>query len=230
LNLADYIVVNSLLEADTLSDVFMINSAKFYVVYNGIEDIFFNDVDPLIFKTKYNVPDKYIINIGNIEPRKNQLLFLSALKKFPDLNMISIGHIRDQNYFQECQHEGGKKFMLIDPLEYASELLVSALKGALFFAMPSTIETPSIAALEAAAVGKKVLITNEGSTTEYFQSLVQYIDPISAISMENAIEKILKQKDTSDLKQFMYNNYRWSHVVQALHDLYRNILTKQDVI
>lgn len=220
LNLADRIVVNSEMEAKELSNVFGINYDIFRIVYNGIEETFFERESSDIFKNKYNIVRPYILNIANIEPRKNQLNFLRALLSFPDVDLITIGNIRDKEYFDKCKKIAGKQFIHIESIEYASKLLKSALSGAEFFSMPSTLETPSIAALEAASSGLNVLITSEGSTKEYFKDTVTYIDPTNDVSIYNGIEILLKNKDKNFNISKEVSMYKWKNVVNNLKDIY----------
>ena len=128
---------------------------------------------------------KYILNVANIEPRKNQQMLLRAMKEYPELKLINIGQCRDKEYYQECKREGGDQFFTFGRLEYASEILRSAMAGCELFAMPSTLETPSIAALEAAYMGKKILITEVGSTREYYGDEAIYVNPMSLESITN---------------------------------------------
>src|SRR5690606_6462794 len=96
----------------------------------------------------------FVLNVANVEPRKNQLQFLEVLREErPDLTCVVVGGIRDHAYAQACRDIAGDQLKIIDPLPYVSPFLRSALHGCEFFAMPSTLETPSIAAIEAAVTG-----------------------------------------------------------------------------
>ena len=58
-----------------------------------------------------NIKDKeHILNVANIEPRKNQQMLLRAMKECPELKLINIGQCRDKEYYQECKREGGSVF------------------------------------------------------------------------------------------------------------------------
>jgi glycosyltransferase involved in cell wall biosynthesis len=217
LEIADKIIVNSYMEAEALSSVYKISLEFFAVVHNGVEDRYFQVSNKNDFLNTFSLQNqKFILNVANIEPRKNQDIFLKVLKKYPDLKFVVIGNIRDQSYYQKCIEIAGEQLIFIGSLDYNSNLLHSAYLSCEFFAMPSTLETPSIAALEASATGAKILITKEGSTKEYFQDYVSYVEPYSFQSIENAIENILKQENDFNLKNNIKKFFNWEFVCKKL--------------
>ena len=219
LPIADAIVVNSDMEGEALSEVYSLPRSRFKTVYNGVEEDFFESADPDLFTTKFDIRSKFILNVANVEPRKNQLAFIKALKSFPDLVLITVGLIRDQEYARQCSEAGGSQFRFVGPLPYNSPILRSGIAGCSFFAMPSTLETPSIAALEAAVGGAPILITHEGSTTEYFGESVVYIDPNSVDSIRMGIAEVAVR-----LHQPMKtSDFLWRSVIGNLANVYRDL-------
>lgn len=219
LPIADAIIVNSNMEADALSEVYSLPRSRFKTVYNGVEKNFLESVDPDLFISEFGIRSKFILNVANVEPRKNQLAFLTALKSFPDLTLVTVGHIRDQDYARQCMEIGLSQFRFLGPLPYNSRMLRSGIAGCSFFAMPSTLETPSIAALEAVVSGSPLLITHEGSTTEYFGNSVTYIDPYSMESMKTGISEIVGQlhRPVDD------SSFLWANVISDLANIYRGL-------
>jgi glycosyltransferase involved in cell wall biosynthesis len=224
LSLANKIITNSVAESLQLSKVFNIPFNNFSVVYNGIDEQFFTPGDPtLIRKLLPNLGD-FFLNVANIEPRKNQLALIKAVKKFKDFKLLLIGHIRSESYLKECLEEGGEQVIFLGPLDHASDLLKSCMASADLFLMPSFLETPSISALEAAAQGCKIVITKIGSTKEYFENDVEYIDPISVKSITNAINLSLEKKKNWSLSERIVKNYGWSKVAANLIPIYESLL------
>ncbi|TPG64837.1 glycosyltransferase [Ewingella americana] len=222
--LADKIVVNSFIEEEALVRLCKIDSSRISVIHNAVQDCFFSPIDPALFRDKYNVDGPFILNIGNVEPRKNQFAFLKALKEFPTLQLITIGGVRENWYLNACKEEGGEQFRLIDPLPPGSELLRSAIAGCEFFAMPSLRETPSIASLEAGAAGAKILTTDLGSTTEYFQDYADYVNPYDIVSMSEGIGAALAKEKNDGLSLRIKELYRWDVVVEKLVDTYSGLI------
>jgi glycosyltransferase involved in cell wall biosynthesis len=221
--LADFIICNSNAECDMLSMALNMPRGKFLTVYNGIDEIFFKKTSPSLFIHEYGITDKFILNVANIEPRKNQLNLIKAMKKYPDLKLVVIGGIRDKKYFNACQHVAQDQLIYIGKLSHESELLRSAYNACEAFVLPSTVETPGLAALEAAVSGAKILITAEGSTYEYFKDSVRYVDHTSIQSIENGLQEILKENKNDLLVHGLKEHYSWSHVVSQLENIYKQI-------
>lgn len=218
--LADAIIVNSVMELNRLSDVFGIAESKFHVVYNAAEADFLLSEDRSPFVQCFGIERPFVLNVANIEPRKNQLRFLEVLRRQrPDLDLVVIGGVRDQGYFEACRRVGGDHLRVVGPLPYASPLLRSALCGCEFFAMPSTLETPSIAAIEAAAIGARVLLTDQGSTTEYFGDSVTYVSPDSEESLAAGISAAIAA-ETERSVWVARHHYLWPKVIPALVSIY----------
>jgi len=90
--------------------------------------------------------------------------------------------------------------------------------------MPSLRETPSIASLEAAAAGAKVLTTDLGSPREYFADGAVYVDPYNVNNMMGAIEETIQRKPDAKLKDVVWEKYRWDVVVDDLVEAYSTVL------
>lgn len=225
LSIADRIIVNSQIEAITLAGVYDLPAECFSVVYNGIEERYLTGTDPKPFLERYGLEGgSYFLNVGNVEPRKNQLRFLEALRDYPDQILVTVGHSRDAGYLNACREMGGDQFRFLGPLDYGSDMLHAAICGARAFVMPSTLETPSIAALEAVASGVPLLITGEGSTKEYFGDDVIYIEPFSVQSLRYGIRELLGLSAAAErLRKRIADRYTWPATAARLAAIYDEI-------
>ena len=172
----------------------------------------------------YNIKKPYILSVGNIEKRKNQNAILKVLNKFEKLNYVNIGNTRDEKYLKEFM---GKKNKFYN-IKYIKnkKILRSAYEESELFILPSECETPSISALEAGAVGKKVIITEIGSTREYFKNYAKYINPYDTNSIYSELKKGLTSKNNYKLKFHIAKNFyaeaQMSKLLQIYKKLYEN--------
>jgi glycosyltransferase involved in cell wall biosynthesis len=222
--LANKVVVNSRIEEEALVRLCNIDSSRISVVPNAVEDCFFETVPQAPFRNAYGIDRPFVLNVGNVEPRKNQLAFLKALRFFPALQLVTIGFAREQWYLDACRVEGGAQFRLIEPLPPGSELIRSAIAGSEFFAMPSLRETPGIATLEAGAAGAKILTTDLGSPTEYFEDHAVYVNPYDINSMRDGIAEVIARPADNNLTERIRALYRWDIVVEQLVNTYYSVL------
>jgi len=222
--LADKIIVNSYIEEEWMVRHLRIDSLYIGVVHNMYNDIFLKPVDKELFIDKYSIKEPFVLNVGNIEKRKNQLLFLEAMKAFPTYKFITIGGIRDIEYFNQCKKIGGDNFIHIPQLDNEDPLLRSAYAGCALFAMPSLVETPSISALEAAVCGAKILITDIGSAPEYFKEFAEYVNPYDVEGMKQNIRNLIARKKTEVLSTHIKETYSAQKVLQELLSVYNSII------
>jgi len=226
LALADCVIANSDMECDKLAAVLELPREKFFTVYNGVESFFFEVSDPSIFRNNFKIENKFFLNVGNIEPRKNQLNLVKAMSSFPDHKLVLIGHTRNQEYLNQVRFEGGDQVIYLGPLEHDSPLLRSAYKACDVFVLPSTLETPGLAALEASAQNAPLVVTCEGSCREYFRDRATYVDPMSVESIRCGISCALDKAYLAVRGNSKGRVYSWANTVKQMDFIYRSILKK----
>jgi glycosyltransferase involved in cell wall biosynthesis len=225
LSLADRIVTNSEMESDTLSRVLDLPRERFYAVYNGVDPLFLERPDAETFRQTHSINSPFVLNVGNVEPRKNQIRLAQAMREFPDHKLVLIGHVREEAYLQQTLQAGlPGQVVYLGPMPHDSELLRSAYQACSAFCLPSTLETPGLAALEAAAQGCPLALTEVGSTREYFGDAAAYLRPESPESIAQAIEQALKQSPAQQMAlAAIGQQYTWPRVVQKLKALYEQL-------
>lgn len=224
-SLADRVVANSDIECETLARVFNQPRERFVTVLNGVDDSFYQRVAPEVFRGSFEIGGRFVLNVGNIEPRKNQLALVRAMRAFPHHKLVLIGHQRDPLYAKQCLEEGGGQAIYLGALPHDSSLLRSAYAACDAFCLPSTLETPGLAALEAYAAGCRIAVTEVGSTREYFGEDVAYLAPGDAESIIRAIG-IALQDSLGPSRQALPRDFRWQAVVGPLKTIYSSVITK----
>jgi glycosyltransferase involved in cell wall biosynthesis len=219
LALADVIVPNSIAEAVALSRVFELPRERFIPVMNGVDVRFTLPHDGAVFRNAFGIDVPFALHVGNIEPRKNQLNLVRALQRL-DLMLVLVGGIRDKSYAAKVFAEGGARIRHVGPVDHRSSVLPSAYAACSAFVMPSTLETPGLSALEAAAVGAPVVITSEGSTREYFGNLVHYVDPRDPGDIRRGVEAALARGPDSRLRRHISETFTWPAVTATLPKVY----------
>jgi glycosyltransferase involved in cell wall biosynthesis len=223
---ATRIICNSKLESQSLADALDIPIDHFSTIYNGVSDNFWPLQNSRLFRETFSIAGPYVLNVANIEPRKNQLRLIQALETMPDLTLVIAGHVRDQKYAAECREVGGARVKFVGPLEHGSPSMLSAYSDCELFALPSMLETPGLSALEALACGANVIVTEVGSTTEYFQDVVNYVNPHEVESIRCGIELARQKPKSFSNAFFTHANFGWQNTLSQLVPLYQSVISK----
>ncbi len=221
MSLADVICPNSEAEVDRFLRHFPESREKYLVTHNGIDGLFFTPVLPGLFQQEFGIYQPFVLCVGNIENRKNQLSLLEAAVR-NNVHVVLIGNVRDTGYFAELSNRFAGKFTCLGYLEHDSELLRSAYSACSAFALPSLLETPGLAALEAAASGAPLVITAEGCTEEYFGAGAWYVDPKDVDDISNKLSMAMAAglDGSGQLAQHV-RQFTWDRTAFQLEQAYK---------
>ena len=88
------IAISECTKRDLVND-YGINPDKIDVIYQGCDPIFAASVSyeqRAAIKSRYGLADRYIVCVGTVQPRKNQLLAVKALRAIPaDVQLVIVG-------------------------------------------------------------------------------------------------------------------------------------------
>lgn len=182
LDLVDHLLPQSKLEVQNLAAT-LGRKLPFTLTTNAAEPDIFDRTDAGWFVENYGVKD-FVITVGLVENRKNQLMLLHALKQL-DIPAVVIGRNYDRNYLRLCREHASPRTIFLEHLPH--EQLASALKAARVFALPSWMECASFAAIEAALAGCQMVVSDRTSEPEYFKDCAYYCDPADISSIKTAV-------------------------------------------
>lgn len=151
-------------------DFYGIDPDKIDIVYQGCDSQFALPVDPLRADSvmhRYGIDRPYVIGVGTVERRKNQLLTVKALRGLPDdVIAVIVGHRTSyapeiDSYISRHRLHGRVKF--IENADFAD--FPALYSRALFSSYPSRYEGFGIPVIESLSVGTPVIIAS-GSCLE----------------------------------------------------------------
>ena len=214
---------NSDAEAEQLKRFFGVPPKKIRVVYNAVDPVY-AEAKPDLFLQKYGLRD-FILCVGRIEPRKNQLGMIRVLSNV-NVPFVLIGDpVKTYpDYYQACRKEAGTNVHFLGGMPHDSELLRSAYAACNTFLLASWLETPGLAALEAALAGARIVITQEGATREYFQGLAAYVNPADPSDICLKTLAAHKQPRDMQLKKFICESFLWKKTAQKVINVYKELL------
>jgi len=147
---------------------------------------------------QFKLPSEYILFVGTIEPRKNLILVLKALKimkiKIPLViaGWKGWGEKQLKNTLKELKLE--KQVFLTGYID--NNALACLYSGAQAFVYPSIYEGFGLPVLEAMACGCPVICSNKASLPEVAGEAAFYFDPYNPESLASLLEEILTNTKT----------------------------------
>jgi glycosyltransferase involved in cell wall biosynthesis len=147
-------------------------------------------------RKKYKLPEKFIVVVGTIEPRKNYTRLLDAMlelrKDNPDLYLVVVGSKGwlYEPFMQRIEELGAGEWVIF-PGYVVDEDLPAVYAGATLMVMASVYEGFGLPILEAMASGVPVASSNTASLPELGGEAAIYFDPLSVESMVETIRGVL---------------------------------------
>lgn len=196
IDLSRVVIFKSAAEQSMFSRFFDLPAAKVRRVITQADPIYRREAPPGLFAALYGL-ERYAIGVGIIEPNKNQLSVIRALKG-TGLKLVLVGGHRDEAYYRTCQQEGGSEVVFIDGLPARSELMRSALRESSLF-IECSHEPPGLSSIEAGLAGCRLVVSDSAWSREHFADFAHYCDPADQDSIRKAVVQGL-EADRSDLR------------------------------
>lgn len=200
---ADEIIVPSENTRQDIMDLYEIAKEKIQVFHFGLSSIFLEKHDnaqaSLDLQRKYNLPQKYILFLGTIEPRKNITAVLNAFieselsKDGYELVIVGAKGWKNKKILKTIEETSSVRYIgYIEPEEKPAFYA-----GASLFVYPSLYEGFGFPVLEAMACAVPVITSNRSSLPEIAGGSAYYINPYNVSELSAAMKKICTQKDVS---------------------------------
>lgn len=190
---------------------------KSTVAYEGIS-VESEEIPLYNFKERNNL-DKYVLCVGRICRRKNQVEIARACKEI-NIDLVLIGQCLNKRYLNECTKYKNVKY-LGDADEYN---VYNAYKFANVHATSSFVDIPGIGSLKGAAYGCNLLCTSEGSSREYFGEDAFYCNPYKYDEILTSLQKSIEKKKDNKLKNYVLSKFNWENYSNTIYESYCNIL------
>lgn len=155
-------------------------------------------------KAKYDIfSDKYILSVGNVEPRKNYDRLVDAYVKLPrtitdkyPLVIVGAGGWNNESVKQKIQKAKEDGYRIINPKQFVLDEDMPALySGAQFFVFTPIYEGFGMSPLEAYACGTPVIASNVTSVPEAAGDAAEYVDPTNIEDITNKLEYMVRETE-----------------------------------
>ncbi len=214
---------------------FDIDEKKIRIVSPGIDlqkySYNYTDMELESIREKYNLPQKYILYLGTIEPRKNIERIVKAFKKYKkevsdDLKLVIVGK-KGWKYDNIMKLIESMETDIIITGYIDEDDKIPIYKLAQIFVFPSLYEGFGMPVLEAMASGTPVITSNTSSLPEVAGDAGILVDALNENEIFEAYRKILSdkklqmemiQKGLEQAKKF-----EWKRSVEILEKVYEKM-------
>lgn len=191
-----------------LSQIYGIDSRKINVVYSGINEEFFQEhtrEELWHVRAKCNLPERFILSLSTIEPRKNVFGIVMAFEIFKesgggiDIKLVIAGKpgwlYRDTfRAIKNSKYSGD--IIYIGFVEDADKPVLYKL--AELFVYPSIYEGFGFPPLEAMASGTPVITSSCSSLPEVVEDAALLVDPFNISDIAWMMEEVTSDKDLAN--------------------------------
>ena len=225
---ASAVIVPSENTKKDLKRILRFGEEKIYVTPLGVDEGW----ETLDGVWKDNLPKKFVLTVGGLEPRKNIARLIDAIeivrKKIPDLELAIVGG------------SGWKSEKLLEKIHASpfikhitdcdsKKKLAALYRAAAVFVFPSLYEGFGLPPLEAMAAGCPVACSNSSSLPEVAGSAAIMFDPENTREIADTVEKILSdstlRNNLIERGKARAHEFSWRKTAQKTLGVIRGIIS-----
>ncbi len=199
---ADKIIAVSNSTKTDLINLYQIKEEKIKVIYSGVGEQFKpgeNREKEEEIRGKYNLPDKFILYFGTIEPRKNLIGLIKAFESVRKKQLIRLVIAGTKGWLYKDVFKAVNQSKYRDDIAFTGfvdEKDKPVLYGlAELFIYPSFFEGFGFPPLEAMACGLPTIVSNNSSLPEVVGDGALMINPLNIDELAWAMETVLTDND-----------------------------------
>ncbi len=233
---ADHIIAVSECTKRDIVEIYGTDPSRIEVIYQGCGSHFAevsSEEQRREVRSQYNLPERYILNVGTLEERKNLLLCVKALESLPeDIHLVACG--RATPYSEEVMRYAAERGLterikLITKSRYTD--LPTIYQCAEVFLYPSIYEGFGIPIIEALSCGTPVIAATGSCLEEAGGDAATYVSPDDDKGCAEAVKRLIDNKELradTIARGFEYvKRFSKEQISRDIDTLYNSILSRQ---
>lgn len=216
-------------------------SDRVVIVPYGVTDAFAPAPEAFVegFRQRKGLPDRFILFLGTLEPRKNIRHLIDSYALFRERQSGTTGDkipklviAGGKGWFYESLFTRVTELGLIDEVLFTGYVPNDELpwfyRAAALFVFPSFFEGFGLPVLEAMACGTPTITSNVSSLPEVAGDAAILVDPYDKEGLVSAMERVLSdaelRRTLSDAGLRQASQYPWSRTAAETIAVYRDVL------
>jgi glycosyltransferase involved in cell wall biosynthesis len=212
-----------------------VEDEKIHVIYEAASERFRPQPAERIAeaRARYGLPERYILALGTIEPRKNLIRLVDAVRTLrrsdPDLTLVVVGSAGwlYQDFFLHLEKLDEPRSVLLAGY-VPDEDLPALMSGAEAYVLASFYEGFGLPILEAMACGTPVVCSRTSSLPELGGDAARYFDPHDVQDMTQAICAVLGDPELrAEMRErgcAQAARFTWDRAARETLALYRKVM------
>lgn len=232
---ADRIIAVSAFTKKEIIAYYKTDASKIAVIPNAVSMHCDPHLTEEIVQKKYGLPQKYLMALGTMQPRKNIPflieVFARVAQKIPDISLVLVGkkaHNFDQRIVDVIAQypDLEKRIVFTGYVSDAEKCLLY--KMATVFVFPSLYEGFGVPILEALEMGSMVVASDIAAHREVGGERVVYANPRN---VDRFVEILYDCLVNDSMKKNIHNgaqrcDYSWARSAHLLQELYNELMRK----
>jgi glycosyltransferase involved in cell wall biosynthesis len=232
LSAANLLLPNSVEEADVLARLSGLDPgellAKTRPVVNAVTLTDSKPATDADFAGGNHLPSGYILQVGRIEPGKNQYSTVKALMDDRHLPILFVGNQRvNPAYFRAVEELGRRRGNVYFIDEVPHEHLPLFYRNAALHVLPSLGETTGLVSLEALGCGCRAVVADGRYCPfeSYFKGVATPVDPLNYLSIRQGIfAELATERDVAAISSRIRHDFSWDVAARQTHEAYERLL------
>lgn len=234
INKANHVIAVSNSTKKDLINTYKISASKIEVIYEGIDDQFtagINDLTWIDIRSKYHLPENYLLFLSTLEPRKNLKNLLLAFEEYKLSNnstkLVLVGK-EHPDIFSKLQIPPSKDIIQTGFISEAEKPYFYKHAKALVY--PSYFEGFGLPLLEAMKCDTPIITSNNSSMPEIAGKCAIYIDPNDTKTILEALRKIENPEEQKKLAancHLQIKKFSWNECAKSTSQIIKAAVLKK---
>ncbi|MBI5555105.1 MAG: glycosyltransferase family 4 protein [Elusimicrobia bacterium] len=229
---AKLIITDSQYSKQDLMNTIHVPEAKIRVIYPAVDPKYQPVKNPRSQLEKYDLPEKYILYVGNHEKRKNIPGLIAAFGQSQAIKEYQLVIAGKKDLRRKEIYQAIKDYQLAEKVHFTGyireEDLPALYTQAGLLAFPSSYEGFGLPILEAMGCGTPVICSKAASLPEVSGEAAVIIDPADTAGFAKAIDTVLTEQDLRQQLQAKgfqrVKQFTWDTTVKEHIKIYKEAL------